>query len=83
MDTNKPMLPAVFSFLKKLWWCKIWKWHEWTSMGLQGKPFPKSGNTVNDFCNYATMYCERCGHISELSEQFTNKIKQELCKPSE
>lgn len=64
--------------IKKLWFCKIFNWHEWTSKSRQAPV--KKISTIDDFLDYATMYCERCGKVSELSKQFNQKIK---CKNSE
>ena len=68
------------SYLKKIWWCKIWRWHNWTSKVLQNSP--PTDLTIDGFCNYASMYCTRCGEVSNLSKQFTNKIKDK-CKSLE
>ena len=57
-------------FLLRLWWCKIWKWHKWTSAVQQGiLATPEQLSTIEGFWNYAAMYCDRCGHISELSKK--------------
>ena len=44
--------------------------HEWTSSAQEGKqPTAKQlHNGVDGFWDYATMYCKRCGHVSELSK---------------
>ena len=61
------------TYLDKLWNCKIMKSHKWTCKAHQGiKPTDMS---VEGFCEYATMYCERCGYISELSRRFTDNYK--------
>lgn len=76
----KLLLAAVLSWWQKLWWCKLWKWHNWTSKAQQ--EIIPTDLTIDGFCDYATMYCDRCGHISELSTQFTKEIKAK-CKNSE
>lgn len=76
------------TLLLRFWNCKIWKHHKWTSRCEQGiKP---TNFTLEGFLDYAEMYCERCGHISEYSKSFTREIlindllKQTgVCKGSE
>lgn len=67
---------VVRSFFVRLWWCKIWNWHKWTSAVQQGiKPTPEQLSSIEGFADYATMYCERCGHVSELSKKMLCKYK--------
>lgn len=64
-----------------LWWCHIWKFHEWTSAVQQpGGSFAKmlmdgiadgslNKHNIADHFNYcARMWCKRCGHFSELND---------------
>ena len=51
-----------------------WLGHDWTSAAMEGKP-PTSdqlANGVDGFYDYATMYCGRCGHVSELNKRNQN-----------
>jgi len=65
-------------YLLKLWWCKLWRFHDWTSQVYKKEPPPEI-NTIEDYCKWAEMYCDRCGHVSELSKNFTKEMK-ERCK---
>ena len=63
-------LPVMRSFFSRLWNCKIWSFHDWTSDAAQGiPPKPEHLKSIEGFWNYATMYCKRCGHISNLSKR--------------
>jgi hypothetical protein len=67
---------VVRSFLSRLFFCKIMDSHEWTSNAQQGiPPTPEQLKSVAGFWDYATMYCKRCGHISELSKRCLCKYK--------
>ena len=67
---------VVRSFLSRLFFCKIMDSHEWTSNAQQGiPPTPEQLKSVAGFWDYATMYCKRCGHISELSNYANTKIR--------
>lgn len=54
--------------LLKMWFCKLWRNHEWTSKSIQKVP----GITVDNFWEYARMYCKRCGKISKKSIEAKN-----------
>ncbi len=43
--------------------------HDWTSEAIKGNPPTKDqvDKKVDGFWDYARMYCDRCGSISELS----------------
>ena len=62
---------VVCRFLSMVWNCKIWKFHKWTSAAQKGIPptIEQIKNGIQGFYDYATMYCERCGHISKLSNR--------------
>lgn len=72
-NSSKPNV--VCRFLSMVWNCKIWKFHKWTSAAQKG--FPPTDeqikNGIKGFYDYATMYCERCGHISKLSNRLKCK----------
>lgn len=55
--------------LKKWWQCKVMKFHKWTCNHEKGIPptDEQLNNGVGGFYDYATMYCDRCGKISEVS----------------
>lgn len=59
------------AWLKKLWFCRVMRMHEWTCAAEEGKPpTPEQiGGGVEGFWSYATMYCKRCGEVSELSKR--------------
>ena len=69
-------------FFHILWWCKIWKWHDWTSAAQQDKkPTPEQiNNGILGFYEYAKMYCARCGHVYELSNKLICKYKNLVSK---
>lgn len=56
-------------WLLKIWHCKIWKWHQWTSAHQEGiKPTKEQLESgVFGFKKYAKMYCKRCGHESKYN----------------
>jgi len=58
-------------FLSKLWHCYIWRFHDWTSLAQQGvKPTEGQVKDIEaGFKEYAKMYCNRCGHESELNNR--------------
>ncbi len=58
-------------YFQILWYCKIWKDHKWTAKVHQ---YPKS-ITIENFIEYSTLYCERCGHISEKSKEFNKHLQ--------
>ena len=68
---NSTKTNVVCRFLSMVWNCKIWKFHKWTSAAQKGIPPTNEQikNGIEGFYNYATMYCERCGHISKLSNR--------------
>jgi hypothetical protein len=74
------MKEKILSWFKELWFCKLWKYHKWTSKAEQ--EIMPTDLSIEGYCDYATMYCQRCGHISELSIKFTNRMKA-TCKNSE
>jgi len=45
--------------------------HDWTSAAQQGiEATPEQlSNGVEGFWDYATMYCSKCGKVSELSKR--------------
>lgn len=74
-------------FLARLWWCRIWRFHMWTSAVEQGKLEQVIDKTKMDperivehfhFC--ARMWCRRCGTFSYLNE---NKSQEPItfCEP--
>ena len=60
----------------KLWFCWIWKDHDWTSACQKGIPptTEQLKGGVEGFYDYAKMYCDRCGHVSELSKRRYNNV---------
>lgn len=43
--------------------------HKWTCAAEQGiKPTKQQLTSVEGFWEYSTMYCKRCGKVSELSK---------------
>lgn len=61
---------VIGGFFYRLWNCRIWKFHDWTSAAQQGiPPTPEQLKSVDGFWDYATMYCKRCGRISNLSKR--------------
>lgn len=54
--------------------CHVLQHHDWTSKALQNidpDPIDKGASTeeiLDKFNDYSTMYCDRCGKISELSK---------------
>ncbi len=49
--------------------------HEWTSnveKGILATPEQLDGG-MKGFAEYATMYCNRCGHVSDLSKKMIEK----------
>ncbi len=68
---------VVCRFFARLWHCKIWGFHDWTSAAQQGiPPTPEQLKTgIEGFNSYATMYCKRCGHISLLSKRLKCNYK--------
>ena len=58
-------------FFSMLWHCKIWRFHKWTCAASEGvKPTKEQLKSIEGFKEYATMYCKRCGHKSELNNGF-------------
>lgn len=50
---------------------KCWyRGHYWVSAATKGiPPTPEQVKSVEGFKEYATMYCDRCGKISELNKR--------------
>jgi len=49
--------------------------HEWTCKAEQGIPPPKLGvRDIRGFYEYAIMYCDKCGKISDISIRELNKL---------
>jgi len=45
--------------------------HDWTCKAEQGiAPDPLAPKSLQAFYEYATMYCSKCGKISELSQKY-------------
>jgi hypothetical protein len=62
----------------KIWFnCKVLKWHDWTCAKEQNiSPTPEQlNNGFEGFCDYAKMYCSRCGKISKYSTEMLNNLK--------
>lgn len=62
---------SVKSWLKRFWLCGVMQSHDWTCAAEQGIPAtPKQlADGIAGFWSYATMYCARCGKVSELSKR--------------
>ena len=58
-------------YITKLWWCKIMNWHEWTCKQIEG--IDPETYTIEDFLDQCTMYCKRCGKVSQLSKKLNEK----------
>lgn len=53
--------------------------HDWTCNHVEGIPPAKHQlNTTQGFWEYATMYCSKCGQISDLSRKKLPKEKQHV-----
>jgi hypothetical protein len=66
----------IKKLILRLWWCRLLKWHKWTSAPQKGlKPTAQQLTSAEGFWDYAKMYCERCGHVSELSKKMQCKYK--------
>jgi len=59
------------STAKKIWMCHLLQSHDWTCAAEQGIPPTEKQLTdgIAGFWSYATMYCGRCGKVSELSKR--------------
>lgn len=77
-------------FLARLWWCRIWRFHSWTSAVQQGAlhrllldhPLKdlQPGEIIPLFHKHSRMWCIRCGHFSELNnDKSTEPVK--YCRP--
>lgn len=66
------LLLCTGEFMNKLkqWLCG-WTGHRWTSSAMQDKTPTKEqiNDGIEGFYDYATMYCERCGHVCDLSKK--------------
>ena len=62
---------SVKSWIKRFWLCGVMQSHDWTCAAEQGIPAtPKQlADGIAGFWSYATMYCARCGKVSELSKR--------------
>lgn len=58
-------------FFIKLIACKILGLHSWTSSSLRGESIKQPiVNLEEELREYARMYCEHCGHESELNKRW-------------
>lgn len=56
------------------------KHHDWTSKAIKNEPL--TNIDLESFLNHSTVYCDLCGHVSELSLKFNQKINA-ACKDLE
>lgn len=66
-DKNRNSSPRLLGRLVTFF-CSL-RGHDWTSAAMEGLPptDEQVANGIDGFYDYATMYCRRCGHVSELS----------------
>jgi len=48
--------------------------HTWTSKASEGIPPPEGIKDIFGFYEYATLYCSKCGKVSELSKETLKRI---------
>lgn len=55
--------------IRMFWYCKILKFHTWTSAQQEGVKATKDqlDRGVEGFKEYAKMYCSECGHESKYN----------------
>ena len=53
------------AWLRKLWCCWIWRFHDWTCAAAEGiaPTVTQITGGVDGFFDYARMYCRRCGKV--------------------
>ncbi len=60
--------------IKKIFCCWMLQSHDWTAQSLKGIP-PTDAQIkggISGFWDYAKMYCDRCGKVSDLNHKETN-----------
>ena len=68
LQETRGRLARLLERIVKFFACRIG--HDWTCAAAEGVPATKEqiANGVEGFYDYATMYCRRCGHVSEFSK---------------
>lgn len=66
--------------------CRVFNDHDWTSACSQGIPPTEeqlqaaADGSMTGFYDYAKMYCEHCGEISELSTAWHHQALEQEAK---
>ncbi len=70
----------MIKFISKIWWCDILGMHHWTSpyeeRGKPDKEKVEKEGIIKAFLDDTTMYCKRCGHVSDVSKEFRDKMDE-------